>query len=244
MMRGIYTAASGMKFQMEALNQTAANLANVSTSGYKRNEIIGESFDGLVFQFQQPTALNQGGAGVTNAGLARIDTQGSLTRTSNPLNVALSGPGYFQTIDANGLVQVTRNGDFRMDNQGFLSTHTGERVLGTDNQPIQLGAIASQTMRIRSDGAIMSGPQEVARLKVVDAAEANPVTFPASNVNAAGIQDGFTIEQGYLERSNVNTVSEMVNMIAINKTFTIGKNAITTQDKLLEKSVNDLGRVQ
>lgn len=244
MMRGIYTAASGMKFQMDALNQVAANLANVSTSGYKRNEVIGQSFDNLVYEFQQPTPLNRGGAGVLNAGTARIDTQGPIYRTSNPLNVALTGPGYFQTQTAAGAVQVTRNGDFRMDNQGFLATHTGERVLGVDNQPIQLGRVATETMRIRADGAVMSGPQEVGRLKVVDAAEANPVTFPASNAAAPAINQGFTIEQGYLERSNVNVVTEMVTMIAINKTFAVGKNAITTQDKLLEKSVNDLGRVQ
>lgn len=244
MMRGIYTAASGMKFQMEALDQVAGNLANVATSGYKRNEVIGQSFDNVLFEFQQPTAMNRGGVGVQNAGLARIDTQGPLVRTSNPLNVALSGPGYFQTQGPDGAVKVTRNGDFRLDNQGFLATHTGERVLGANNQPIQLGAIASQTLRIAPTGQVLAGNQPVGQLKVVGAEQANPVTFPASNLNAPAVDQGFTIEQGYLERSNVNVVTEMVNMIAINKTFSIGKNAITTQDKLLEKSVNDLGRVQ
>ena len=242
MLKGIYTAASGMKFQIDALNEVAGNMANVSTPGYKKQEIIGQSFDNLVYQFAEPTPNNRAGAGVINAGKFRFDTQGALMRTSNPLHFALSGPGYFQTVTNDGQVTLSRNGDFRMDDQGFLASQSGERVLGIDNQPIQLGA-ATDTVTVRQDGAILAGATEIARLKVVAPEEANPLTFPLSNLNAPAVGQGFTIEQGYLENSNVNVVSEMVNMIAINKSFSIMKSAITAQDKLLEKTVNDLGRV-
>jgi flagellar basal-body rod protein FlgG len=242
MLKGIYTAASGMKFQIDALNEVAANMANVATPGYKKQEIIGQSFDNLVYQFAEPTPTHHAGAGVVNAGRFRFDSQGALVRTNNPLNFALSGEGYFQTATREGSVALTRNGDFHMDNEGFLATQTGERVLGVDNAPIQLGT-ATDTVTVRADGAILSGNNEVGRLKVVAAAEANPMTFPQSNVNAQAVGAGFTVEQGYLENSNVNVVAEMVNMIAINKAFSIQKSAITAQDKLLEKTVNDLGRV-
>lgn len=242
MLKGIYTAASGMKFQIEALNETAGNMANVATPGYKKQEIISQSFDNLVYQFAEPTPLNRAGAGVINAGRFRYDTQGALIRTSNPLHFAMSGPGYFQTVNNDGSVTLTRNGDFRMDDQGFLATQAGERVLGINNQPIQLGA-ATDTVTVRQDGTILAGANELARLKVVAPEEANPLTFPLSNLNAQPIAQGFTIEQGYLENSNVNVVAEMVNMIAINKTFSIMKSAVTAQDKMLEKTVNDLGRV-
>jgi flagellar basal-body rod protein FlgG len=244
MMKGMYIAASGMSYQIEQLNEASANLANVNTPGYKKTALIGESFQSLVHQFTQPTPNNRAGVGVHAVGQARIDQQGALTKTSNPLNLALSGPGYFQIQDANGTVQVTRNGDFRMDNQGFLSTQTGERVLGVDNQPIQVGAAGSRDLRIRQDGTLMAGLDTLAQVKVVDPQEANNQNFPISTADAPAMAGGYNVEQGYLENSTVSVISEMVNMVTINKAFNFNQKAITTQDNLLNKTVNDLGRVQ
>jgi flagellar basal-body rod protein FlgG len=164
-------------------------------------------------------------------------------RTTNPLNVALSGPGYFQVQNGNGNVEVTRNGDFRLDNQGYLATQTGERVLDTNNAPIRIGPNLSD-VRIRQDGTLMTGTRPIAQLKVVDAAEGNGQNYPASTANAPAIANGFTVEQGYLEGSTVSVISEMVNMVTVNRAFTFNSKAITTQDNLLNKTVNDLGRVQ
>lgn len=250
MMKGIYTAATGMVYQMEALNEVAGNLANVNTSGYKRTELVAESFDGLVTRFAQPAQGagglfdNRTGAGVMKSARARFDAQGPLQRTSNPLHLALTGPGYFQTVNQRGLVAVTRNGDFRMDAEGYLAAQSGERVLGIDNQPIPLGAVATESMHIREDGTILSGAQVVGRIKVVGAGEADPVSFPLSNANAPAVTEGFKVAQGYLENSNVSVISEMVNLINIGKAFNFGQKAITTQDNLLNKTVNDLGRIQ
>jgi flagellar basal-body rod protein FlgG len=233
-----------MSYQIDALNDVAGNLANVNTTGYKRTQLVGESFDNLVTRFAHPTAFDKVGLGVREVGTARIESQGALVRTDNPLHLALSGDGYFQVQNTDGRVAVTRNGDFRLDTQGYLVAQSGERVLGTDNNPIQLGVIASQDMKVRQDGTILSGQRPVARLKVVGPEQAAGQNFPASNLNAPAVNNGFTVEQGFLENSNVSVISEMVNMITINKAFTFGQKAITTQDNLLNKTVNDLGRLQ
>lgn len=244
MMKGIYTAASGMMHQMRALNETAANLANVSTPGYKRSEVVGESFGDLVTQFQAPTPFDRVGAGVRTAEATRHESQGPLQRTSNPLHVALSGEGYFQVQDAEGRVKVTRNGDFGLDAQGYLATLTGERVLGIDNQPIGIGQIASTTLHIAQDGTLRDADRAFARLKVVEAPPTTGPGFPASSLDAPAVAGGYNVMQGYLEGSNVNVVSELVALMDINKAFNFDQKAITVQDNLLNKTVNDLGRVQ
>lgn len=244
MLKGMYIAASGMNFQINQLSEVTANLANVNTTGYKRQQLVSQSFGDLVTRFSGPSIGNRVGMGVQEAGKARWENQGPLSRTNNPLHLAISGEGYFQTQDANGTVTVTRNGDFRLDAQGYLASQEGARVLGADNQPIQLAAIAQETLRIRQDGVVMSGAAEVARIKVVGNENANVQTFPVSTAQAPAMAANFTVEQGYLEGSNVNVINEMVNMITLNKAFTFGQKAITTQDNLLNKTVNDLGRVQ
>lgn len=244
MMKGMYIAASGMNFQLNQLNEVTSNLANVNTTGYKRQQLVSQSFGDLVTQFATPTAFNRVGLGVQEGGKARWESQGPLSRTNNPLHLAISGEGYFQTQAPEGQVMVTRNGDFRLDAEGYLASQEGHRVLGADNQPIQLAAIATETLRIRQDGVVMSGAAEVARLKVVGNENATSQTFPVSNAAVPAMTGNFTVEQGYLEGSNVNVINEMVNMITLNKAFTFGQKAITTQDNLLNKTVNDLGRVQ
>lgn len=244
MMKGMYISAAGMSLKINEINEITANLANVNTSGFKRTQLVSQSFGDLITQFAQPTPFNKVGVGVQEVGRARFDTQGPLIRTNDPLHMAITGDGYFQIQDANGNVQVTRNGDFRLDNQGYLAAQTGERVLGVTNQPIQLGVVANQTMTVSQDGTILSGAQPVARLKVVGREEANADTFPQSSAAAPAANGNYTVEQGYLENSNVSVIAEMVNMITINKAYSMGQNAITTQNKMLEKTVNDLGRVQ
>lgn len=243
MLKGMYISASGMSYQLDAMNDVSGNLANINTPGYKRTQLVGESFGSLVTQFAHPTPFDKVGVGVRELGTARIEGQGALMRTDNPLQVALSGNGYFQTTTDDGRVQVTRNGDFRLDNQGFLVTQAGEKLLGTNNQPIQLGVIATKDMKIQDNGLILSGDRPVAQLKVVDSAEAATQAFPASRLNAPAINGGFHVQQGFLENSTVNVVSEMVNMITINRVYSLGQKAITTQDGLLNKTVNDLGRL-
>ncbi|MEB3283815.1 MAG: flagellar hook-basal body protein [Candidatus Sericytochromatia bacterium] len=242
MLKGIYIAASGMNFQMQQLTEVAANMANVNTPGYKRTQLLPETFGDLVTQFSRPTDANRVGLGVYNAGQARWENQGSLVRTNNPLNLAISGDGYFQTQDTNGTVKVTRNGDFRLDAEGYLAAQDGARVLGADNQFIRLGAIATETLRIRPDGGVMSGNNQVAQIKVVGPANVSSVNFPVSLATVPAAQGGYSMEQGFLENSNVNVISEMVNMIALNRSFSFDQKAITIQDNLLNKTVNDLGR--
>lgn len=242
MLKGIYIAASGMNAQLQQLSEVSSNLANVNTPGYKRTHALTETFGDLVTAFSSPTPFNRVGMGVVDGGRARFEGQGAMMRTNNPLHLAISGGGYFQTQDANGTVKVTRNGDMRLDNEGFLVSMDGARVLGGDNGPIRLGAIATETLRIRPDGAILSGANVVGRVKVVGPEQAAGPNFPISLAGAPAITEGFTVEQGYLESSNVNVVTEMVNLITLNRAFSYDQKIIQTQDNLLNKTVNDLGR--
>ncbi|HEY9720768.1 MAG TPA: flagellar hook basal-body protein [Oscillatoriaceae cyanobacterium] len=243
MWKGLYAAASGMRFQTDKLNEAANNLANVSTAGYKRSVLVGESFDGLVTKFSQPTPLNTVGAGVLEVGKFRIDNQGSLVRTSNPLNFAISGDGYFQVQAPDGTIEVSRDGDFSLDTQGYLVSHANERVLDVNNQPIRLAGLGVQPLEAREDGTLVSGNQVLARLKIVTNADADTPNFPVSQAALPPSAAGYKIQQGYLESSNVNVVQEMVNLINISHLYTSESKAISENATLLDKTVNDLGRL-
>ena len=244
MLKGMYIAASGMNFQATAVVEGAANLANINTPGYKRTMLVGESFGDYVTRFEHLQAGDRVGLGTRAVGTARHESQGALIRTQNPLNVALSGNGYFQTLAADGRVQATRNGDFILDAAGFLATQTGERILGVDSNPLRVNALTGGEFRIREDGTIFSGNAQVGRLKVVDAPNPGAGNFPVSARFAPVTTDAFQVKQGYLEGSNVNVVTEMVALMTGNRAFSFGQKAITTQDNLLNKVANELGRVQ
>jgi flagellar basal-body rod protein FlgF len=243
MLRGIYAAASSMLVQTEALNQTAANLANLNTPGYKRQDVVAEHFGDLVVELsgQLPGAA---GFGVQKTEEFRHESQGPLVKTSNTYHLAISGEGYFEIQDKDNQLKVTRNGDFRRDNQGFLTTATGDKVLGVNNQPIIIPDRPGQLVNINRQGEIFTNKEKIAEIKIVGAPRANDPTFPAYYpANNTPVRRPELV-QGYLENANVNVVTEMVNLMEINKLFTFGQKAITTQDNLLNKTMNDLGRLQ
>lgn len=242
MLKGIYISASGMTHNLSQLSEVAANLANVNTPGYKRIELVGESFDETLMRVSGPTGSDPVGLGVRDAERVRYESQGSLARTSNPLHLALSGEGYFVTQKADGTPLLTRNGSFQLDNLGFLANAAGERVLDINDRPIQLGAIAGTTMVVGTDGTIRAGATPVARLKVVGPEEAGP-SFPVGRLGAPQRPAGFSVSQGYLEGSNVSVIAELVNLMSLNRGYGFSQKAISAQDNVLNKTVNELGRV-
>ncbi|HEX2952736.1 MAG TPA: flagellar hook-basal body complex protein, partial [Bacillota bacterium] len=139
MIRGLYTAASGLAVQWERQEAIANNLANVGTAGYKRDDLIGTTFEEhMIYAVRAGNARYIGNATGGSVDFQTVTdfTPGTLQQSDNPLDLALEGQGFFVVQTPQG-ERLTRNGEFTLDNAGYLVNHQGYRVLG-ENGPIML----------------------------------------------------------------------------------------------------------
>jgi flagellar basal-body rod protein FlgG len=258
LVQGIRTAAAGMMAQMAAQDVSANNLANANTAGFKRDV---PSFGAvLAGRVSQPAALpghmpalsvveitpgapDAAPAGRTVEARTGVDrSQGALNETGDPLNLALEGDGYF-AVQTQAGVAYTRNGAFTRGADGYLVTQSGDQVLG-ERGPIRLDdgeVTVDEQGRVAEGGAVVD-TLRVVRLSEPDAA----VKTGASLWRATGpVREapGTRVRQGFLEASNVNSISEMVTMISGFRTYEASQKAIQAQDATLDKLVNDVGRV-
>ncbi len=242
---GIYAACAGLIARTDSVDAIANNLANASTAGFRARE--GSFSSVLAESGRRPlgSVLNQ----VTNnygvLGATRLDpTQGSLSTTGNPLDLAIQGPGYFAVQTANG-TEYTRNGSFRVSPQGQLVTQTGEAVLGQGGV-IQL---APGAVSISPDGIVSSNGAVSGRLRLVEfapgtelgSAGTNFYTAPQTSVRTATTS---TVQQGALESSNVNPIGSVVALIDAQRAAESMRHALTLFDTELNKTAaQDLPRV-
>ena len=244
MFRGVYTAATGMVFQMKQVDLIANNLANVETNGFKRKELLATTFGDLVVKFahQAPGTDSSVGTGVKVDGIARFETAGNLVQTGNPLNLALAGPGYFLVRSPDGTEKVTRDGDFQVDSLSRLVTRAGDLVLDAARRPIVLDGDL-RTMKVSENGQVSLGDQPLTNLMVVNPpAEALETRFPLAPPGLTPMVQDVNLRQGFLEHSNVNVVTEMVSLLGANRIYGFGQKIISAQDQMLQKAANDLGR--
>lgn len=257
MIRGLYTSASGMLAGIMHTDTLTNNLANVNTAGYKKDTAVSQEFremliyrinDGALSgaQFSLPAGVTPIGYLGTGAAVDQIYTshlQGSMRNTGDPLDVAISGEGFFAVNTANG-VRYTRNGAFTLNADQELVTSTGDRVLGTRG-PIRLNGtktMVDEAGNVYSDGALVD------KLRIVTLADQGVLekqgdsyfrpAGPVQELPARGI-----VQQGFLEGANVNTVSEMVDLINVFRSYEANQKMIQTQDETLGKAVNEVGRV-
>ena len=256
MMRSLWTAKTGMEAQQFQLDVVSHNLANVSTNGYKRSHAV---FEDLMYQTlrqpgansteqtQLPTGL-QVGLGVRPVATSRMYLQGSLQQTSNAFDMAVMGNGFFQVNMPDGTTAYTRDGAFQVDAQGQLVTSEGYLV--TPQITIPPNALKTS---VGSDGTVsvtlpgQSAEQKVGQLLManfinppgLDARGKNLFTeTPASGQPTTGVPGlaGLgTIQQGFLETSNVNVVEELVQMIQTQRAYELNSKAIQTSDQMLQK---------
>ncbi|HWR38006.1 MAG TPA: flagellar basal-body rod protein FlgF [Patescibacteria group bacterium] len=257
MIRGIYTAASGMIVESLRNDVIANNLANVDTAGYKKDVTISKDFASLLLRRindgKDAPEIGSMGVGALVDKVATIHTDGALKLTGNELDLAISGNGFFSIETPNG-VRYSRNGSFTRNAQGELVTQTGNRVLGTNNTPIILGAgNAANANGVKAlftkDGRVYVDNLEVAQLQMVEFADPQR-QLDKEGYNLYKAPDGVTgqaftgqITQGVLETSNANVVTEMVNMIAGQRAYETNAKVVQSQDELLDKAVNDVGAV-
>lgn len=254
MLRGIYTSASGMILNQKLMDITANNVANSSTTGFKRDVAQVESFRNmLVYKiYDRPSSPdNRIGYMSLGADVSRIVSdfsQGLYIKTDEPLNIAIKGSGFFAVQAPGGQaaqqVFYTRAGVFTLNSQGELMTEDGFYVLG-QNGRIVLGVGAK--VKIDEQGNVFQDGRLVDRLRVVDFQDKSLLRKLGNNLfeaDAQAQQIPFTgkILQGYLEGSNVNSVQEMVSMITVLRAYEANQKAFVIQDETLQKAVNEIAK--
>ena len=247
MIRGIYASAAGMVAETLRNDTIANNLANANTAGYKKDIAITQDFASMLIQRindgPQAPAIGRLGAGSLVNEVATIHTSGIMKPTGNALDAAIEGRGYFTVETPNGL-RYTRNGSFSRNAQGELVNGEGHRVLG-QNGPIRMEGAA---VAIAEDGRVQVDGIDVDRLRIADFADERRLVKEGASLMAApeGLQpqpaDGL-VRQGVLELSNVNIVAEMVDMISGYRAYEVNAKVVQAHDQLLDKAVNEVGRV-
>lgn len=256
MIRSLWIAKTGLDAQQTQMDVISNNLANVSTSGFKRARAV---FEDLLYQtIRQPGAQSseqtqlpsglQIGTGVKPVATERIFTQGNLQQTGNSKDVAIQGNGFFQVLMPDGTTSYTRDGSFQSDANGQMVTSSGYAV-----QPAITIPANTQTLTIARDGtvsALQAGSPTPVTLGTLQLAtfinpaglqslgenlygETSASGTPSSN--APGSNGAGVLNQGYVETSNVNVVEELVNMIQTQRAYEINSKAIKTSDEMLQR---------
>lgn len=251
----LHVARTGLDAQNMKMQVIANNLANVNTTGFKKDRANFETlaYQQIVAAGAQSDAENQYavglslGSGVQMAGTARIDTQGSLTTTGNALDLAIEGQGYFQVAMADGTTAYTRSGNFNLSSEGVIVTADGLPL-----QPQIQVPEGATGLTIGADGTVsatLSGEAESTELGKVETARfVNPAGLMALGNNlyqqtaasgqpqagAAAAEGRGPIRQGALEGSNVNVVEELVDMIETQRAYEVNSKMISATDEMLQ----------
>ncbi len=259
MVKGLYSAYSGMLNEQNRMDIMTNNLANATTVGFKKEGSTSQSFnDVLAVKLKDESVglSNVQRIGINNPGVKIGEnytdySQGSFRITGNTYDLALSGDGFFAIEFTNKAgetsTKYTRAGQFTLSREGFLVTQEGDYVLDSTNRRIQLDTLKDSV--IDKQGNIMQDGQRLAQIQVVDFEnydylEKYGETYYQPIEGAEIIDADVTVNSGYLEMSNVQTVTEMVNMIAITRAYESNQKILQTIDNSLDIAVNQLGRVQ
>ena len=258
MLKGLYTAYTGMINEQHRMDTLTNNLANADTVGFKKEGATSQSFGDLLAvkikdasvgrNIVQPIGYNNPGVKI---GENYTDfTQGSYRVTGNTYDLAIAGEGFFTIEFTNKAGETstmyTRAGQFTLTREGFLVTEDGDYVLDTQNRRIQLNTLIDS--RIDQNGTIYQNDVAVATIQLTDFEDYNYLekfaeTYYRPVEGAVFTPANAVINSGYLEMANVQIVSEMVNLIAITRQYESNQKIIQTYDSSLDIAVNQLGKV-
>lgn len=257
MVRGLYTAYTGMRNEQRRLDIISNNLANSATVGYKEENVTSRSFeDMMAIKIRDGSnAYVDEPIGTMNLGVKIGETymdwgQGSLRETGNTYDLAIQGDGFFamRVADKNGesSIMYTRCGTFKCTQDGYIVDAEGNHLQGSGGD-VQIPTDASE-IAIKEDGSIFADGVLVGTITLTNFEDYNYLELYGDNMfravdGAVEIDPVAQLEQGFTEQSNVNVISEMVSMITITRAYEAGQKMIRTQDSLLEKSVNQIGKV-
>lgn len=257
MLKGLYTAYTGLANEQNRMDILTNNLANASTVGYKKEGATSQAFDDVLSYKIKDTSETVNTAkrmGTLNLGVKIGEnytdySQGSFRITGNTYDLALAGDGFFTVQftnkDEETSTKYTRDGSFTLDKQGYLVTADGDYVMGTRGK-IKLNPLKETT--IDDNGFIYQDGQMVTALKITDFVDYDYLEKYGENyyqpVEGAKIQlSDATVKSGYLEMSNVQVVSEMVNLISITRAYESNQKIVQTYDETMDIAVNQIGKI-
>ncbi|MEE9494044.1 MAG: flagellar basal-body rod protein FlgG [Gammaproteobacteria bacterium] len=261
MNKALWVAKTGLEAQQTRMSVISNNLANVNTTGFKRDRA---SFEDLLYQnvrqtgalSSQDTRLPTGlqlGTGVRTVATEKLHTVGNIVNTENSLDVAIQGRGFFQVLKPDGNIGYSRDGSFKMDDTGQMVTSNGYLM-----QPAITIPDNATSLTIGSDGVISAlvpgnnAPTQLGSIQLADfvnPAGLQPIgenlfletaSSGAASTGAPGLNGRGSVIQGALETSNVNVVEELVNMIETQRAYEMNSKAISTTDQMLQYISNNL----
>lgn len=257
MVRGLYTAYTGMRNEQTRLDIIANNLANVSTAGYKEESVANQSFDNLlavkvrdVSEGFADRRIGRMSLGVKVGEVYTDYRQGSVRETGNTYDLALQGKGFFaiSVADRNGVesIKYTRDGNFKITADGFVVDAYGNH-LQSESGNLQIPTDAGE-VKILADGSVYADGVSIDKVRIVDFENYDYLNKFGDNLydtidGFAQVEAEGTVLQGFIEQSNVNSVRGMVDMIQITRAYEANQKVIQTTDQMLEQAANSVGRV-
>lgn len=261
MNQSLWIAKTGLDAQQTKMSVISNNLANASTTGFKRTRAV---FEDLLYQNQRqvgaqssqetlyPTGLMIG-TGVRTVATEKLFSQGAMSQTENPLDVGIDGKGFLQVVLPDGNVAYTRDGGLQVDGTGQLVTSSGYSIqpnitIPTDAVSITIGT--DGTVSVRQPG--QANTTQVGTLQLVDFVNPAGLQPMGSNLylessasgtpqtGTPGVNGLGSIVQGFVEGSNVNVVEELVSMIETQRAYEMNSKAIATSDQMLQFVNNNL----
>ena len=264
MLKSLYTTATGMKAQQTMVDMIANNIANVNTAGFKKSQA---SFEDLFYVTLQSPGLAQStggnpapiglqlGSGTRLSGTTKISTPGTLEGTDRSLDLAIDGEGMFQVLLPNGEFGYTRDGSFQVNKDGKLVTGQGyvlqpEITLPSDLLEMSIDAEGHVSGRTASNPDSSTQFSQLTLSRFINpagmlaeggnvmrqsAASGTPIT------QTPGVDGLGTLKQGFIERSNVAIVNELVNLIVAQRAYEVNSRAIQASDQMLSTATN-IGR--
>lgn len=256
MVRGLYTAWTGLYNEQKRLDVIANNIANAATTGYKQEGVTSQSFDDVLTikirdfsEGRQSRIIGSMSLGVKVGEVYTNHTQGPIRVTGNTYDLALDGKGFFQMkvtdTAGNDHIRYTRAGNFTITQEGYVTDADGNHLQGESGD---LQVPTDATIVFDTDGTVYANGEAIDKVVIVDFEDYNYLKKFADTMyepvdGATQIEAAGALRQKCLEQSNINVVQEMVQMIAITRAYEANQKVVQTMDSTLDQAVNSVGRV-
>ena len=255
MVRGLYTAWTGMYNEQQRLDVIANNIANSATTGYKQEGVTSRSFDDMLaikvrdYSANKNECIGSMSLGVKVGEVYTNYNQGSIRVTDNTFDLALDGSGFFTVkvtdLAGNDHIRYTRAGNFTITKDGYITDADGNRL---QSEAGDLIVPTDAEIMIDKNGFVYANEEKIDQVTITDFEDYNYLKKYADTMyepveGAVEIEASASVLQGCLEQSNINVVKEMTKMIAITRAYEANQKIVQAMDKTLDQAVNSVGRV-